>query len=137
MFDSIQARAFRKHPAGEYSADFAIKRYLVDLDKTVCFGFFGIRTRVAYPWCDLQGSELNCFININVESDDATGDLVDTGKLGDGIRDSFSVCGIRCNNECQTDSTNPQNVFVFHQYREPEPQIPRIAPKRIVPVTAA
>lgn len=136
MFNCVQSRAFGKHPAGENSANLSIERYLIDLDKTVGFRFLGIRTRVAYPWCDLKGAELDCFIDINVKSDDAAGDLVDPRKFSDSIRESFSIGGICRDNECQTDSTNLQNVSVFHQYREPEPLIPRIAPMRIFPVTA-
>ena len=93
MIDGVQSRACRKHPSGEDPLDRPIECDLVHFDKSIGQGRLGRRARVADARRHLQRTELDGFIDVNVESDDATGDLVQTGKHSDRIADLFGCCG--------------------------------------------
>ena len=50
-----------------------------------------LRPRVADARRDLQRAELHRLVDIDVEGDDAAGDLVDAGELGDRIADALGM----------------------------------------------
>ncbi|CAI2935061.1 protein of unknown function [Aminobacter niigataensis] len=96
MLDGVQARAFGEHPAGEDAPDLAVERDLVDFDERVRLRLLVLRPRIADTRRHLQCAELHGFIDIDVESDDAAGDLVDASELGDRILDALRLgCGLR------------------------------------------
>jgi hypothetical protein len=88
MLNGIQARAVCKHPACENTADLAVQRDFVHLDETRRPWGFRSRARVANAWRDLQGAKLHRFINVDVKSDDAAGNLVEPGKFSNRILDA-------------------------------------------------
>ena len=82
MLDGVEARAFGKHPAGEDAPDLAVERDLVDLDEGVGLRLLFLGPRIADARRHLQCAELDRLVDIDVEGDDAAGDLVDAGELG-------------------------------------------------------
>ena len=96
VLDGVEARAFGKHPAGEDAPDLAVERDLVDLDEGIGLRLFRLRPRVADARRHLQRAELHRLVDIDVEGDDAPGDLVDAGEFGDRIGDSLGQCGRCC-----------------------------------------
>ena len=92
MFNRVQTRTLGKHPTGENAADAAVKRYLVNFQKRCCLGFFSRRTGIANPWRDLQLTELDGLIHIDIKSMAFAGDLVDSGEDGNLVFDARSLC---------------------------------------------
>ncbi|MBN9023987.1 MAG: leucyl/phenylalanyl-tRNA--protein transferase [Rhizobiales bacterium] len=87
VVDGVEARARGEHPAREDAPDLAVERDLVDLDEGVGQRRLGRGAAVAGPRRDLQRAELHRLVDIDVEGDDAAGDLVEPGEDGDGIGD--------------------------------------------------
>ena len=93
VIDGVEAGARGEHPSGENAFHLAGERDLVDLDESVGLRRFGRRPREADARRHLQRAELNRLVDIDVEGDDASGDLVEPGKHRDRVGDLFGAGG--------------------------------------------
>lgn len=77
MLDRVQAGTCREHPAAEDLLDLALQRNFLDLDEGVGVRRFRRGPRVARLRLHSQRAELHRLADVDIELDDAAGDLVD------------------------------------------------------------
>lgn len=85
--------ALGEHPTGEDALLLAGELDLIHLDERGRIRWLRRRTRVAHPGRHFQRAEFDGLIHGDFQVGDAPRDLVERGKHGDLILDSFRVTG--------------------------------------------
>ncbi len=111
MFQTVEAGAFCKHPAGKYALLRIVFSYLINLDKSCCFGIFGNRGGVADLSFYHQIAELNVLPHFFFKIFGDAHNFVKTGKNRHRIFNVFGNCRRGTDRDCQAKPNKSVHCF--------------------------